>query len=99
MFQSILAAALALLAGLLGFIWRGYSKATARADALAEVIRQSKARATEEHTTTMEVIDAKEAQLENADSHELADTLDTLFGGSGSVPQNNADGGGSDGAM
>ncbi len=98
MFQSILAAALALLAGLLGFIWRGYSKATAKANALAEVIRQ-RAKAEQVHTTAMETIDATEQELESADSHSLAGDLDALFGGGGSVPQDDADGGGSDGPL
>ena len=102
--SSLLNALLALLgAAGLGFLYRYHSKAlsraTAKADALAEVVRQNRARAEQEHATAMEVIDAKEAQLENADSHELADTLDAVFGGGGSVPEDSADGGGSDGAM
>lgn len=99
MSQSLLTAALALLAGLLGFLWRGYSKATSKANALAEVVRQNKARATEEHTETMETIDAKEAQLDNADSPSLASDLDALFSGGVSVSQDGADGGGSDGPL
>ena len=69
---------------------RALSKATSKANALAEVIRQNKARATEEHTTAMETIDAKEAQLDNADSPSLASDLDTLFGGGVSVSKDSA---------
>ena len=103
MSSSILTAALAFLAGLLGFLWRGYSKAMRDArgarDAALEVVRQNRARATEEHTTAMERIDAKEAQLESADSRSLAGDLDALFGGGGSVSQDDAGGGGSDGPL
>ena len=103
MSQSALTALLALLAAGLGFLWRGYSKAMrdargARAAAL-EVIRMSKARAEQTHTTAMETIDATEQELEKADSHGLADTLDAVFGGGGPMPQDDADGGGSDGPM
>ena len=98
MSSSILTAALAFLAGLLGFLWRGYSKAMRDArgarDAALEVVRQSRARATEEHTRTMETIDAKEAKLENAGGHELAGNLDALFGGGGSLPKDGAGGDG-----
>ena len=97
--SSLLNALLAILgAAGLGFLWRGYSKAMKDArgarDAALEVIRQSKARATEEHTTAMEAIDEKEAQLEDADSHELAGTLDALFGGGDPLPKDSADGDG-----
>ena len=59
-----------------------------------EIIRQNKARAEQTHTESMEVLDAKEAKLENADSHSLAGDLDTLFGGGVPVSQDDADGGG-----
>lgn len=98
MLPSILTAALVFLTGLLGFIWRGHSKAVARADALAEVILR-KARAEQDHTKAMETIDAKEAKLQDADSLELSSAIDSLFGGGGSVPQDDAGGDGSGGAM
>ena len=98
MSSSILTAALAFLAGLLGFLWRGYSKALKDArgarDAALEVVRQNRARATEEHTAAMETIDAKEAQLESADSHELAGTLDAVFGSGVPVSEDSTDGDG-----
>jgi len=99
MLSAVLTAALVFLTGLLGFIWRGHSKATARANALAEVVRMNRKRAAEEHTTAMETIDAKEQELEKADSHELADTLDTLFGGGVPVSEDDAGEDGSGGAM
>ena len=103
MSSSVLTAALALLAGLLGFLWRGYSKAMKDArgarEAALEIIRVNKARAEQTHTTAMETIDAKEQELQDADSHELADTLDAVFGDGGSVPQDGTDGGGSDGPL
>jgi hypothetical protein len=98
MSSSVLTALLAFLAAGLGFLWRGYSKAMKDArgarEAALEVIRLNKARATEEHTTKIEVLDAKEAKLEKADSHELADTLDAVFGAGVSVPEDDADGDG-----
>ncbi len=93
--SSLLNALLTLLgvAGL-GFLYRYHSKALSKArsrsEALAEVVRMNRKRATEDHTKTMGVLDAKEAQLEDADSHELADTLDTLFGGGVPVPEDAA---------
>ncbi len=73
---------------------KALSKARSRSEALAEVVRMNRKRATEDHTKTMGVLDAKEAQLEDADSHELADTLDTLFGGGVPVPEDSPDGDG-----
>ena len=102
--SSLLNALLALLgAAGLGFLWRGYSKAMKDArgarDAALEIVRVNRARAEQTHTETMETIDAKEAQLENADSHELAGDLDALFGGGDSLPKDSAGGGGSDGPL
>ena len=94
MSQSVLTALLAFLAAGLGFLWRGYSKAMRDArgarDAALEVVRQNKARAEQAHTESMGVLDAKEAQLDNADSPSLASDFDSLFGGGGSVPQDDA---------
>ena len=96
---SLLNALLTLLgvAGL-GFLYRYHnkalSKAVARSDALAEVVRMNRERAEQTHTETMETIDAKEQELGKADSHELADTLDTLFGGGVPVSEDSPDGDG-----
>ena len=102
--SSLLNALLALLgAAGLGFLYRYHnralSKATAKADALAEVVRQNRTRAIQKHTENMGVLDATEQELERADIHELADTLDAVFGAGVSVPEDDADGGGSDGPM
>ena len=90
MLSAVLTAALVFLTGLLGFIWRGHSKATARANALAEVVRMNRKRAAEEHTTAMETIDAKEAKLQDASSLGLSSAIDSLFGGSDPVPEDSA---------
>jgi len=102
--MDFLTTILVALFGALGFGAYRYhsgalSKATAKADALAEVVRQNRTRAIQTHTETMETIDAKEAQLENADSHSLAGDLDALFGGGVPVPEDGADGGGSSGPL
>tara|TARA_R100000988_G_scaffold103689_1_gene84180 strand:+ start:5061 stop:5357 length:297 start_codon:yes stop_codon:yes gene_type:complete len=94
MSSAALTAALAFLAGLLGFLWRGYSRAMRDArgarDAALEVVRQNRARAEQEHTRTMETIDEKQAQLENADSRSLAGDFDALFGGGDPLPEDSA---------
>ena len=79
MSSSILTTLLALLAAGLGFLWRGYSKATAKADALAEVIRQNRARATEEHTTRHEELNDVETRNDSLDLDTLGDTIDAVF--------------------
>tara|TARA_R100000988_G_C3882473_1_gene108937 strand:+ start:130 stop:441 length:312 start_codon:yes stop_codon:yes gene_type:complete len=103
MSTSVLTALFALLATGLGFLWRGYSKAMRDArgarDAALEIIRVNKARAKQDHTESMGVLDAKEQELENAGSHELSSAVDSLFGAGGSVPQDDAGGGGSDGPL
>ncbi len=94
MLSAVLTAALALLAGLLGFLWRGYSKAMRDArgarDAALEVIRQNRARAEQTHTAAMETIDAAEQELGKADSLGLSSAIDSLFGSGGSVPEDAA---------
>ena len=79
MLSSILTAALVFLTGLLGFIWRGHSKAVARADALAEVIRR-KARAEQTHTAIMENLDDVSERNDGLDLDALGDTIDAVFG-------------------
>ena len=78
MLSSILTAALVFLTGLLGFIWRGHSKAVARADALAEVIRQ-RARAEQEHATKHRELDDVEAHNAGLGLDTLGDTIDAVF--------------------
>ena len=102
--MDFLTTILVALFGALGFGAYRYhnkalSKATAKADALAEIVRMNRTRAIQAHTETMETIDAKEAKLQDADSLELSSAIDSLFGGGGSVPQDDAGGDGSGGAM
>ncbi len=78
---------------------KALSKARSRSEALAEVVRMNRKRATEDHTKTMEVLDAKEQELQDADSHGLADTLDAVFGGGVPVSEDDAGEDGSGGAM
>ena len=101
--MSIFEAILGAVVTALGFFLfrqqgKALSTATARADALAEALR-ARRRAEQAHTTVMETIDAKEAKLQDAGSLELSSAVDSLFGGGVPVPQDDAGGGGSDGAM
>ena len=84
MSSSILTAALAFLAGLLGFLWRGYSKAMRDArgarDAALEIVRVNKARAEQKHTETMEDLDDVETRNDSLDLDTLGDTIDAVFG-------------------
>ena len=82
--SSLLNALLALLgAAGLGFLYRYHnralSKATAKADALAEVVRQNRARATEEHTTRHEELNDVETRNDSLDLDTLGDTIDAVF--------------------
>ena len=84
MSQSILAALLALLgAAGLGFLYRYHSKAlskvVARSDALAEVVRQSRARAERDHTTKRRELDDVSERNDGLDLDTLGDTIDAVF--------------------
>ena len=79
MSSSVLTALLAFLAAGLGFLWRGYSKATAKADALAEVIRQ-RAKAEQVHTTRHEELDDVSERNDGLDLDGLADAVESVFG-------------------
>ena len=79
MLSSVLTAALVFLTGLLGFIWRGHSKATAKADALAEVILR-KARAEQAHATKHGELDDVSERNDGLDLDALGDTIDAVFG-------------------
>ena len=59
---------------------RALSKATAKADALAEVVRQNRARAIEEHTTRHEELNDVETRNNSLDLDTLGDTIDAVFG-------------------
>ena len=83
--SSLLNALLALLgAAGLGFLYRYHSKAlgraTAKADALAEVVRQNRARAEREHATRHEELDDVETRNDSLDLDTLGDTIDAVFG-------------------
>ena len=78
MLSSVLTAALVFLTGLLGFIWRGYSKAKSRSEALAVVIRQ-RVKAEQAHTTKHRELDDVETRNDSLDLDTLGDTIDAVF--------------------
>ena len=83
--SSLLNALLALLgAAGLGFLYRYHnralSKAAAKADALAEVVRMNRKRATQAHTTRHEELDNVSERNDGLDLDGLADAVESVFG-------------------